>query len=206
MGQATNQIATEAEAKTIGGSTGSVTTNLCVIKSRATALGCSVSGSYADNQLVMFSDLSKAWTRPTTLKIYYGLGSGTTGWTAQIKLANNSWKTLSSSVSTSSLYSFGTNVVYTTSLQNCKYGSNGKYTYPSYITIEYKYKLASDSPTLGKYKLWREVIAADSTSDTYASVFNGRLKVFDNTGIPEGTENLEANATIYAYIYPGENH
>ena len=206
MGQATNQIATEAEAKTIGGSTGSVTTNLCVIKTRAVALGCNVSGSYADNQLVMFSDLSKAWQRPSTLKIYYGLGSGTTGWTAQIKLANNSWKTLSSSVSTSSLYSFGTNVVYTTSLQNCKYGSSGKYIYPSYITIEYKYKLASDSPTLGKYKLWREVIAADSTSGTYASVFNGRLKVFNNTGIPEGTENLETNATIYAYIYPGEYH
>lgn len=25
-------------------------------------------------------------------------------------------------------------------------------------------------------------------------------------GIPEGTENLETNATIYAYIYPGEYH
>lgn len=207
MGKLTNQIATEQEAWIVGGS-GSIgiTENMCVIKSRANELGCNVSGTYEENQLVMYSDLSKMWQRPSTVKIYYGLGTGTTGWTAQIKLTNNSWKTLSQSTSVSSLYSFGTNIVYTSSLQNCKYGANGRYTYPSYVTIEYKYKLASDSPTLGKYMLWRKVLVADSASGTYASVFNNKLKVFNNTGIPEGTENLETNAVIYAYIYPGAYH
>lgn len=206
MGQSTNQIATEAEAKTIGGSSTSITTNLCVIKTRATALRCKVSGTYGDNQLVRYSDLSKAWTRPLNVTIYYGLGSGTTGWQAQMKNASNSWQSLATASSTSSMITFGTNKVYTTSLQSCRYGSSGHFTYPSYVTIEYKYKLDSTSSTLGKYKLWREVVAASSTSGTYASVFNSSIKVFGPEGIPEGTENLTIGRTpIYAFIYPGNN-
>lgn len=104
------------------------------------------------------------------------------------------------------MVTFGTNAAYTTSLQNCHYGSSGHFTYPLRVTIEYKYKLDSTSSTLGKYKLWREVVVADSTSGLYASVFNNKIIAFGPEGIPEGTENLKTNAVIYAFIYPGEYH
>ncbi len=64
MGKGTNQIATEAEAKAIGGATASVTTDKCTTKTRATALGCTVSGSYQNNQTVKYSDLSKSVLDP----------------------------------------------------------------------------------------------------------------------------------------------
>ena len=54
------QIATEAYAKNIGGKNISYTSNLGCTKSRAIALGCEVSGTYTDNQLVCQKDLSKA--------------------------------------------------------------------------------------------------------------------------------------------------
>lgn len=53
MGKLTNQIATEAEAKSVGSASIGITTNLCCIKSRAIALNCKVASNYADNQLVM---------------------------------------------------------------------------------------------------------------------------------------------------------
>ena len=52
------QIATEAYAKNIGGKNISYTSNLGCTKSRAIALGCEVSGTYKDNQLVCQKDLS----------------------------------------------------------------------------------------------------------------------------------------------------
>lgn len=206
MGKLTNQIATEAEAKTVGSASIGITTNLCCIKSRAIALNCKVASNYADNQLVMFSDLSKAWTRPSNLQIYYGLGAGTTGWTVQMKNVSTSWVNLKQATNTGGMITFGKNVVYTTSLINCHYGSNGRYTYPSYVTIEYKYMIDSTAATLGKYKLWREVLTASDTTGTYKSVFNDSVKVFDASGIPENTPNLSDNAVIYAFIYPGEYH
>lgn len=51
-------IATEGYAKNIGGKNISYTSNLGCIKSRAIALGCEVSGTYTDNQLVCQKDLS----------------------------------------------------------------------------------------------------------------------------------------------------
>lgn len=60
-GTGTDQIATEAEAASKGGSSSS--SNKCCTKSRAVALNCSVSGNYSDNQLVKYSNLSKKITR-----------------------------------------------------------------------------------------------------------------------------------------------
>ena len=54
------QIATEAYAKSIGGKNVSYTSNLGCTKSRAIALGCDVTGTYLNNQLVCQKDLSKA--------------------------------------------------------------------------------------------------------------------------------------------------
>ena len=204
MGQLTNQIATEAEARAVGGSSAIITNLLCVTKARAIALGCKVSGAYETNQLVRYSDLSKAWTRPSNVTIYYALGSGPVSWQAQM-LKSSQWVNLARTYSTTNMLTFGTNKIYTTSLQNCRYSLSGRFVYPSHITIEYKYKLDSTSSTFGKYKLWREVLSASSTTGTAASVFNDSVKVFGPEDIPEGTENLGTNAVIYAYIYPGNN-
>ena len=54
-------IATEAQAKSIGGSSASVTTNLMVTRVRAVALGCSIRNSYSDKQLVCLRDLYRVW-------------------------------------------------------------------------------------------------------------------------------------------------
>lgn len=51
-------IATEYDAAVIGGG-GSYTSNLMATRTRAAALGCGISGSYADNQLVRKSALYK---------------------------------------------------------------------------------------------------------------------------------------------------
>ena len=60
MGTNANQIATENEAYAKGGSiSGNPSGNKCCTKARAKALGCDVSGTYADNQLVKYQDLSK---------------------------------------------------------------------------------------------------------------------------------------------------
>ena len=55
-------IATEAYAQSIGGGTTLYTPNLGCTKSRAIALGCEVSGTYTDKQLVCQKDLSKTST------------------------------------------------------------------------------------------------------------------------------------------------
>lgn len=62
---ASYKIALESEAKAIGGSTSSVTTNKCCTKARAQALGCNVSGTYDSNQLVPKDHLSKKVTQYT---------------------------------------------------------------------------------------------------------------------------------------------
>lgn len=54
-----NKIATEQEAKTIGGSSISATTNKMCTKQKAVSFGCTVSGTYQDNMLVALTDLSK---------------------------------------------------------------------------------------------------------------------------------------------------
>lgn len=56
------KIALESEAKSIGGSSLSVTTNKMCTKTQAERLGCKVTGSYAFNQLVAKDDLSKKTT------------------------------------------------------------------------------------------------------------------------------------------------
>lgn len=61
-------IATEDYAKNIGGVNASYTPNLCCTKFRAIALGCTVAGTYTDNQLVCQKDLSKASTIQYSLK------------------------------------------------------------------------------------------------------------------------------------------
>lgn len=53
-------IATEDYAKNIGGVNASYIPNLCCTKFRAIALGCTVAGTYLDNQLVCQKDLSKS--------------------------------------------------------------------------------------------------------------------------------------------------
>lgn len=61
MATGTNGIATEGEAKSKLGYTGSVDTNKCCTKARAVAMGADSSKltSYKDNQLVKYSDISK---------------------------------------------------------------------------------------------------------------------------------------------------
>ena len=54
------QIATEAYAQSVSGRNASYTPNLGCTKSRAIALGCNVSGTYSNNQLVCQKDLSEA--------------------------------------------------------------------------------------------------------------------------------------------------
>ena len=61
-GTGTNQIATELEARSKGGNSIAITNDKGCTKARAVYLGCSVSGSYDDNQLVKYSDLSKSVT------------------------------------------------------------------------------------------------------------------------------------------------
>lgn len=58
LGTLTNQIADELEAKTIGKSSSSVVENKQVTKSKAVSLGCTVKGTYKDNQCTKYSDLS----------------------------------------------------------------------------------------------------------------------------------------------------
>ena len=52
------KIATEQEAYSIG-KVGTPVTNKCCTKARAEALGCAVSGSYQNNQLVQTDNVSK---------------------------------------------------------------------------------------------------------------------------------------------------
>lgn len=54
-----NKIATEQEAKAIGGSSITATTNKMCTKTKAISFGCTVSGTYQDNMLVALTDLSK---------------------------------------------------------------------------------------------------------------------------------------------------
>lgn len=60
MATGTNGIATEGEAKSKLGYSGSVDTNKCCTKARAIAMGADSAKltSYKDNQLVKYSDLS----------------------------------------------------------------------------------------------------------------------------------------------------
>lgn len=60
-GTGTNQIATESNAYAVGKNSGvTIQDAKGCTKSRAVILGCKVSGSYSDNQLVKYSDLSKS--------------------------------------------------------------------------------------------------------------------------------------------------
>lgn len=61
MATGTNGIATEGEAKTKLGYSGSVTTNKCCTKARAIAMGADRSKltGYQDNQLVKYNDIVK---------------------------------------------------------------------------------------------------------------------------------------------------
>lgn len=95
MGKGTNQIATELEAKTIGGGGTQTADTKCVTKTRATALGCSIRNSYENNQTVKYSDLYK--TSPYSIT-YTNDGNGTvagptsavTGSTVSITVTPNS--------------------------------------------------------------------------------------------------------------------
>lgn len=75
MATGTNAIALESEVKSVTGSSGSITTNLCCTKSRAITLGADSSylTSYSDNQLVKYSDIYKksGGTTPTPTTYYY---------------------------------------------------------------------------------------------------------------------------------------
>lgn len=68
------KIATEQYCASIGGGSG-YTNNLCATLSRAQALGCAVSGSYANNQLVEESSLSSANVGISEFPILYGNGT-----------------------------------------------------------------------------------------------------------------------------------
>ena len=75
-----NLIATEAYAKNIGGKNISYTSNLGCTKSRAIALGCTVAGTYANNQLVCQKDLSKAST------VSYSLRNSTSDYLTNVRI------------------------------------------------------------------------------------------------------------------------
>lgn len=75
-----NLIATEAYAQSVSGRNASYTSNLGCTKSRAIALGCTVAGTYSDNQLVCQKDLSKAST------IKYSLRNSSTDYLTNVKI------------------------------------------------------------------------------------------------------------------------
>lgn len=68
-----SKIATELEAKTIGGKTLSVIDNKCCTKARALELGCQIKSgfSYTDNQLVELEGIEAAITAPNII-LHYG--------------------------------------------------------------------------------------------------------------------------------------
>lgn len=89
MATGTNGIATEGEAKSKLGYSGSVDTNKCCTKARAIAMGADSSklSAYKDNQLVKYSDIQPA-------KIYY---------TVTVKNSVNSNVTISSEIDSQSI-------------------------------------------------------------------------------------------------------
>ena len=68
-----SKIATELEAKTMGGGTLSVIDNKCCTKARALELGCQIKSgfSYTDNQLVELEGIKAAITVPNII-LHYG--------------------------------------------------------------------------------------------------------------------------------------
>lgn len=68
-----SKIATELEAKTMGGGTLSVIDNKCCTKARALELGCQIKSgfSYTDNQLVELEGIEAAITAPNVI-LHYG--------------------------------------------------------------------------------------------------------------------------------------
>lgn len=68
-----SKIATELEARTIGGGTLSVIDNKCCTKARALELGCQIKSgfSYTDNQLVELEGIEAAITAPNII-LHYG--------------------------------------------------------------------------------------------------------------------------------------
>lgn len=68
-----SKIATELEARTIGGGTLSVNDNKCCTKARALELGCQIKSgfSYTDNQLVELEGIEAAITAPNVI-LHYG--------------------------------------------------------------------------------------------------------------------------------------
>lgn len=72
------KIATEEEAANIGGGIGAVSKKCCT-KSRAVELGCQVSGTYSNNQLVQQSDLSAPRVQWTIELMYIGTSQDTRG-------------------------------------------------------------------------------------------------------------------------------
>lgn len=68
-----SKIATELEAKTMGGGTLSVIDNKCCTKARALELGCQIKSgfSYTDNQLVELEGIEAAITAPNII-LHYG--------------------------------------------------------------------------------------------------------------------------------------
>lgn len=67
-----NKIATELEAKTMGGGTLSVIDNKCCTKARALELGCQIKSgfSYNDNQLVELNGIEAAVQTPNLTLVY----------------------------------------------------------------------------------------------------------------------------------------
>lgn len=67
-----SKIATELEAKTMGGGTLSVIDNKCCTKARALELGCQIKSgfSYTDNQLVELEGIEAAITAPNVILHY----------------------------------------------------------------------------------------------------------------------------------------
>lgn len=68
-----SKIATELEAKTMGGGSLSVIDNKCCTKARALELGCQIKSgfSYTDNQLVELEGIEAAITAPNVI-LHYG--------------------------------------------------------------------------------------------------------------------------------------
>lgn len=73
-----DKIALETEAKTIGGGSTTAVTNKCCTKSSAETFGCSVSGTYASNQLVAMAHLSKKTTSLGTAFVNINMNSSGT--------------------------------------------------------------------------------------------------------------------------------
>lgn len=185
MGNKTNQIATQLEAKTIGGGNINITNNKCVTKASAIALLCEVDSSkinYTDNQLVRYQDLSST----NVVRIYLGDTSSLSNFDGRItvNIINNTKKkttilTSSSPVACNAGDNISIEIVPTGNL------STGKY-YVSKYDVVGKNNLNSvtsnSSFTMPGYDCMLNLLSGQKyTAKNLTYIFDDKITLFSET-------------------------